>query len=100
MSFQKCFLALICCLPLLAEATSPTSPQTGKAQTVSQQAAPSHYPKRGMSMAQVRKHFGQPQSTRESRGKTRKNWPRITVWNYGKFSVYFERTRVLHTVVH
>lgn len=60
----------------------------------------SHYPKRGMSMQQVRKSYGEPQSVRKSKGKVKKKWPRITVWNYGAYSVYFERKTVLHTVVH
>ena len=58
------------------------------------------HPKRGMSMKQVRKHYGEPKSVRKSKGKVKKLWPRITVWNYGQYSVYFERHIVLHTVVH
>ncbi|HPE59267.1 MAG: hypothetical protein KDI15_05835 [Thiothrix sp.] len=58
------------------------------------------HPVRGMSMKQVRSRYGQPASTRISKGHARKRWPRITVWNYGTFSVYFEKSRVLHTVAH
>lgn len=60
----------------------------------------SPYPKPGMSMKQVRKRYGEPKSIRKSKGKVKKLWPRITVWNYGTHSVYFERHLVLHTVVH
>ncbi len=58
------------------------------------------YPTRGMKMSAVKAHYGQPSSIRVSSGKVKKQWPRITVWNYGNFSVYFERNTVLHTVVH
>lgn len=58
------------------------------------------YPNRGMNMGAVKAQYGQPQSTRQSTGPVRKQWPRITVWNYGSFSVYFERNIVLHTVLH
>lgn len=58
------------------------------------------YPTRGTKMTSVKAQYGQPQSVRVSKGKVKKQWPRITVWNYGTFSVYFERNTVLHTVVH
>lgn len=58
------------------------------------------YPNRGMSMNSVKAQYGQPYSVRQSAGPVKKQWPRITVWNYGGFSVYFERSTVLHTVVH
>lgn len=58
------------------------------------------YPRPGMSMKQVRKRYGEPKSVRKSKGKVKKRWPRITVWNYGTHSVYFERHLVLHTVIH
>lgn len=57
------------------------------------------YPNRGMSMNSVRAQYGEPQSVRQSAPPVKKRWPKITVWNYGTFSVYFERSTVLHTVV-
>ncbi|CAA6800617.1 MAG: Unknown protein [uncultured Thiotrichaceae bacterium] len=107
----KYLLSLLLCIPLYANAAnaapksvnSDTAP-TIKVQTVKQTKAATTtktaYPKRGMTMQQVRRHYGKPQSTRKSAGKVKKKWPRITVWNYGKFSVYFERHITLHTVVH
>ncbi|MEZ5448757.1 MAG: hypothetical protein R3E89_07085 [Thiolinea sp.] len=68
--------------------------------TASQATRSAPYPRRGMSMQQVRKHYGEPQRVRQSSGKVKKNWPRITVWEYGAFSVYFERKTTLHTVIH
>ncbi len=58
------------------------------------------YPSRGMSMNGVKAQHGEPQSVRQSADPVKKRWPRITVWHYGRFSVYFERQTVLHTVVH
>lgn len=58
------------------------------------------YPTRGMSMKAVKAQYGTPYSVRKSAGPVKRQWPRITVWNYGGFSVYFERKTVLHTVVH
>lgn len=57
------------------------------------------YPSRGMSMKTVKAQYGEPQSVRQSAGPVKKQWPRITVWHYHGFSVYFERRTVLHTVV-
>ncbi|MGB1011366.1 MAG: hypothetical protein ACPGVP_16720 [Thiolinea sp.] len=96
------FLLIVPAISLAAESSRATLTQPSKATaksvvTQKQQAA---YPKRGMSMKQVRKLYGQPDSTRQSKGKVKKQWPRITVWNYGAYSVYFERSTVLHTVVH
>ena len=57
-------------------------------------------PRRGLSMTAVRSSFGKAQKESVSRGKiTRKN-PKITRWNYGSFSVFFENKHVVHTVVH
>lgn len=101
------FLSLLLYLPVVAGAApksvSSDSGTTVKVQPVKQtrqQAAATPYPQRGMTMAQVRKQYGTPNSVRKSTGKIKKQWPRITVWNYGKFSVYFERRITLHTVVH
>lgn len=58
------------------------------------------YPSRGMSMAFVKTHYGSPYSVKVSTGRVKAKWPRITVWNYGNFSVYFERNKVIHSVTH
>ncbi|PIE00406.1 MAG: hypothetical protein CSA79_04085 [Thiothrix nivea] len=101
------FLSLLLCFPVLVSAAtksvSPNPQHTVKVQPIKQGAkttAARQYPRRGMTMQQVRKQYGQPRSVRRSTGKVKKQWPRITVWNYGSFSVYFERHITLHTVVH
>jgi hypothetical protein len=51
-------------------------------------------PTRGMSMSGVEQRFGAPETRSAAVGQ-----PPITRWDYPGFSVYFERDRVLHTVV-
>jgi hypothetical protein len=57
-------------------------------------------PKQGNSMKQVRKHYGKAKRISRSKGRVTKKWPRITRWEYGRFTVYFEHRTVLHTVIH
>jgi hypothetical protein len=57
-------------------------------------------PKHGNSMKQVRKQYGKAKRISRSKGRVTKKWPRITRWEYGQFTVYFERSTVLHTVIH
>lgn len=89
-------LALSVCLaaiPLSVTALAATAP-SAKA------AVPSH-PARGMTMAQVLKRFGPPQrrmapSPRTAQGPLK---PPIVRWVYADYIVYFERNRVIHTVI-
>lgn len=82
MRLSKWFATLLLCVPFFATS------------------AFADYPVRGMKMHAVKAQYGEPQSVRVSKGKVKKLWPRITAWNYGNFTVYFERNTVLHTVVH
>jgi len=50
-------------------------------------------PRRGSTMAQVEKHFGQPVQKHPTVGQ-----PPITRWDYAGFSVFFEHDRVIHSV--
>lgn len=52
-------------------------------------------PHRGMSKQAVARKFGQPVNKKPAVGK-----PPISSWDYGKFSVYFERNHVIHSVSH
>ena len=52
-------------------------------------------PDNGVSMEQVRSHFGEPVATHAAIGD-----PPITRWDYDKWSVYFEYGVVLFTVLH
>jgi len=58
------------------------------------------FPQRGKTMSNVRTQYGNAPHISHSKGRTTKNRPRITRWNYGHFTVYFEKNLVLHTVIH
>lgn len=58
------------------------------------------FPQRGNSMKKVLKHYGKAKRITRSKGRVSKKWPRITRWEYGRFTVYFEKHTVLHTVIH
>lgn len=52
-------------------------------------------PGRGTTMHEVEAKFGAPEKRYSAVGK-----PPITRWDYPSFSVYFEYSRVVHSVVH
>ncbi len=56
-------------------------------------------PHRGMSMAEVEKTYGAPQSKLSPRGGDSRRHPLINRWAYAHFIVYFERSRVIHSVL-
>lgn len=51
-------------------------------------------PTRGMTMSMVASHFGEPQERIAAVGE-----PPIARWIYDDYIVYFEKDRVLHTVI-
>lgn len=51
-------------------------------------------PKTGESQAQLLERFGEPQSKTAAKGE-----PPISRWDYENFSVYFENTTVIHSVL-
>ena len=55
-------------------------------------------PRRGITMADVEKQFGQP-ITRHPTVGGRASQPPITRWDYKDFAVVFERDRVIDAVV-
>ena len=58
-----------------------------------------HLPKFGQTMRTVSKKFGSAKRKSVSKGKVTKRNPRITRWDYPGFSVYFENSHVIHSVV-
>ena len=56
-------------------------------------------PKRGLTMDQVEKQFGAPATRHPTVGGGSPQQPPITRWDYSGFSVFFERDRVVHSVV-
>jgi outer membrane protein assembly factor BamE (lipoprotein component of BamABCDE complex) len=51
-------------------------------------------PTTGMTKAQVKSHFGEPQKDNPAKGK-----PPISSWEYAEFEVYFEADHVIHSVI-
>jgi hypothetical protein len=56
-------------------------------------------PTRGMSMGQVEKRFGAPIDKLPSAGGDAPRHPTINRWRYKGYTVYFERSHVIHSVV-
>ena len=56
-------------------------------------------PKRGITMAEVEKHFGAPAARHAAVGGGNPHQPPITRWDYNGFSVFFENDHVVDSVV-
>lgn len=56
-------------------------------------------PSRGMTMAQVERRFGAPERKLPTRGGDTPRHPPINRWQYAHYIVYFERNRVIHSVI-
>lgn len=56
-------------------------------------------PKRGLTMGDVEKHFGAPVTRHPAVGGGSPHRPPITRWDYNGFSVFFEKDRVIDSVV-
>jgi len=56
-------------------------------------------PGRGMSMAQVEQRYGAPVDKLPTAGGDAPRHPPINRWRYNGYTVYFERNRVIHSVV-
>ena len=56
-------------------------------------------PVRGLSMAQVERRFGAPLEKMPAAGGDAPLHPVINRWRYGGYIVYFERNRVIHSVI-
>lgn len=56
-------------------------------------------PTTGDSMSTVSRKYGAAQRVKKSKGRVTKRNPKITRWDYAGFSVYFENSHVIHSVV-
>lgn len=56
-------------------------------------------PSFGQTKKSVSKKFGAAKRVSVSKGKVTKRNPRITRWDYPTFSVFFENSHVIHSVV-
>ena len=59
----------------------------------------SDLPHRGLSMAQVEQRYGAPVEKLPTAGGDAPRHPPINRWRYNGYTVYFERNRVIHSVV-
>lgn len=94
--------------PLLLSAafvgTAQMSPMTAQAEILSigknaKVLKKANMPKFGQTMKIVNKKFGPANSKSVSKGKVTKRNPKITRWDYPTFSVFFENSHVIHSVV-
>ncbi len=81
------FSAAITSIPLYAEAGSVRVP-------VGQTSYSGVTPKKGQTKDQVEAQFGSPNSTHGPNGN-----PPIYYWEYEDFTVYFEASHVIHSVI-
>ncbi|HET6545320.1 MAG TPA: hypothetical protein VFG55_01085 [Rhodanobacteraceae bacterium] len=56
-------------------------------------------PGRGLTMAQVERRYGAPVEKLPTRGGDTPKHPPINRWRYADYTVYFERNRVIHSVL-
>jgi len=88
-------------LPVLLAMLAPS--QQAAADTLlitrTQAAAHANLPKRGASMAAVEAAYGAPVTKHEAVGGGSSKTPPITRWDYPTFSVYFENSHVVNSVL-
>jgi hypothetical protein len=56
-------------------------------------------PRRGVTMDEVEKRFGAPVTRHATVGGSSEHQPPITRWDYNGFAVFFERDKVIDSVV-
>lgn len=87
----------------LALAVAPLlMPASAHAETLRmkvQQEQAMNLPRRGMTMAEVKRVYGAPLRVLPTRGGSSKFQPPIHRWEYAQYVVYFEYTHVIHSVL-
>ncbi len=83
----------------LADTLDTTAAKPTKHRRASHAYEGANMPVRGMSMAQVEKRFGAPAEKLAPAGGDAPKHPTINRWRYAGYTVYFERSRVIHSVV-
>lgn len=78
---------------------SAANADTFDVRTNTQRGTSSDLPRRGMTMAQVERNYGAPVDKLPSAGGDTPRHPTINRWHYNGYTVYFERSRVIHSVV-
>ncbi len=93
------FLAAAAALALPFAVAAPARAEVLETSTQPQVTVRAHVPSRGMSMAQVERRFGAPLEKMPAAGGDAPLHPVINRWRYGGYIVYFERNRVIHSVI-
>ncbi|UXI66681.1 hypothetical protein [Tahibacter amnicola] len=91
------FLSVFAAFGLTVAALAPAQADT----LLMQRAKEEHgaMPGRGLSMAQVESRFGAPKAKLDPRGGDSAKHPVINRWEYDGYIVYFERDKVIDTVM-
>jgi hypothetical protein len=84
-------------MPQASPAEATTAAPIAEPATVS--ASPAGLPKRGETMSQVVRQFGQPATKHAAVGGDSPHHPPITRWDYPGFSVFFEHDHVVDAVI-
>ncbi len=96
MKFILVAVSALSCAVLLPVAHADTL--TTAAKKSHRSAENGNVPSRGMSMAQVEKRYGAPIEKLPAAGGDKPRHPVINRWRYAGYTVYFERSRVIHSV--
>lgn len=91
--------AIVSAFVLLAAAAGTSSVSADELTMLQNVPSTAHVPQRGMSMAQVEKQFGAPDAKLPTAGGDTPLHPPINRWRYNGYIVYFERNRVIHSVI-
>ncbi|MGA8278514.1 MAG: hypothetical protein WB784_09990 [Rhodanobacteraceae bacterium] len=94
----KPVLASLCVLATAGFISLPAQADTLRTKHV-HHASRSDVPVRGMTMAQVERHYGAPLEKLPTAGGDTSKHPPIHRWRYAGYTVYFERNLVLHSVL-
>jgi len=97
-TFKPVLIAIALALVSASMASSALAGDTLLMQRVQQEQS-MNLPRKGMSMAEVERRFGQPTAKLDARGGGSRNQPVINRWMYPGYIVYFERSHVIHTVL-
>jgi hypothetical protein len=92
----RILVALLCGCAVAGSATAETIVVNDQVQ-VRQSAV--DVPKRGLTMDDVQKQFGAPVTRHPAVGGGSPRRPPITRWDYNGFAVFFEKDRVIDSVV-
>jgi hypothetical protein len=87
------FMLLASLLPAAARADMVQMP-AGSSSSVSTAS-----PRKGETMSEVARQFGEPQTKHPAVGGDSDKHPPITRWDYNGFSVFFEHSHVVDTVI-